>query len=257
MLESFVIAGTLVFFRCAAFVAFLPPVAGRNIPSTVKIGLAVALTVVLASRFAGATAIELRLTMTGDSAWLQLGWLAMRETVLGLALAWLFGLCLVPGRIAGAYIAPEVGLTMAQLTSATDDQQSSIISQGFEALGVLLFFGLNLHHAMFMVLGSSFATRPTGREWSLPSWDVVMYLITKVEHQGFLIIAPVGILMFVVSVTLLVTMRTAPQFNFMAYGMTLRLILGLGGLFLFLPDLFMAMQQFLNQVSSESWVANG
>jgi flagellar biosynthesis protein FliR len=257
LLESFIIASTLVLFRCGAFVAFLPPVAGKNMPSTVKIGLAIALTCVLAPRFATATAIQIQLALSGETAWLQLSWLAARETILGASMAWMFGLCLVPGRIAGAYIAQEMGLTMAQLTSATDDQQSNIISQAFEALGVLLFFGLNLHHSMFVMLGSSFATRPMGREWSMPSWELVMYLITKVEHQGFLIIAPIGLLMFAVSVTLLVTMRTAPQFNFMAYGMTLRLIIGLGGIVLFFPDIFMAMQQFLNQVSTESWVTRG
>jgi flagellar biosynthetic protein FliR len=254
LLEALVISCTLVLFRNAAFVAFLPPVAGRTIPKTVKVGLAVALTLVFAPRFAGVTAMQLQLSSTDAGVWLQIGWLAARETAVGASLAWLFGLCLVPGRIAGAYIAQEMGLTMAQLTSATDDQQSNVVSQGFEALGVLLFFGLNLHHAMFFMLGSSFSTRPILGRWSLPTWDTVMYSISKVEHQGFLIIAPIGILMFVLSITLLITMRTAPQFNFMTYGMTLRLIAGLGGLILFFPDVFTAMQQFLNQITSESWV---
>ena len=257
MFESFIIASALVLFRCAAFVAFLPPVAGRSIPNTVKIGLAVGLTVVLAPRFAGASAIGLMATVHGKGAWLWLSWLAVRETMLGIALAWLFGLCLVPVRIAGAWIAQEMGLTMAQISSATDNQQSNIISQGFEAIGVLMFFGLNLHHAMFVVLGSSFASRPAAAAWSMPTWDAVMYAITKVEHQGFLIIAPIGILMFVVTMTLLVTMRTAPQFNFMTYGMTLRLAVGLAGMILFFPDVCSAMQHFLNQVNTESWVAHG
>ncbi len=257
MFEALIIAGTLVLFRCAAFVAFLPPVAGRSIPNTVKIGLAVALTIVLAPRYAGATALGIMGQVTGERAWLWLAWLAARETMLGIALAWLFGLCLVPIRIAGAWIAQEMGLTMAQISSATDNQQSNIISQGFEALGVLMFFGLNLHHAMFVVLGSSFATRPAAAAWSMPTWDTVMYAITKVEHQGFLIIAPIGILMFVVTVTLLVTMRTAPQFNFMTYGMTVRLAVGVGAMVLFFPDVCSAMQHFLNQVNAESWVANG
>ena len=258
MLESYIIATMLVLFRCAAFVAFLPPVAGRNIPKTVKVGLAVALTVVIAPRFVDVfTATELSFGLPQHGSWLKISWLAARETLLGISLAWLFGLCLVPGRIAGAYIAQEMGLTMAQLTSATDDQQSNIVSQGFEALGVILFFGLNLHHAMFLMLGSSFSTRPITKAWDMPSWDLVMYVITKVEHQGFLIIAPIGILMFIVSVTLLVTMRTAPQFNFMTYGMTLRLAVGLGAMVLFFPDIFTAMQRFLNQVSTENWVAHG
>ncbi|MCP4783560.1 MAG: flagellar biosynthetic protein FliR [Fuerstiella sp.] len=248
MIEALVISCTLVLFRNAAFVAFLPPVAGKSIPKTVKVGLAVA------PRFAGVTAMQLQVSSTGAGVWLQIGWLAARETAVGASLAWLFGLCLVPGRIAGAYIAQEMGLTMAQLTSATDDQQSNVVSQGFEALGVLLFFGLNLHHAMFMMLGSSFATRPIVGAWSLPTWDTVMYSISKVEHQGFLMIAPIGILMFVISITMLITMRTAPQFNFMTYGMTLRLVVGLAGLFLFLPDVFTAMEHFLNQITSESWV---
>ena len=254
MLESFIIACTLVLFRCAAFVAFLPPVAGQSIPNTVKIGLAMALTVAIAPDFGGVAALQLYDTVTSPNAWLQLSWLAARETLLGVALAWLFGLCLVPPRIAGAYIAQEMGLTMAQISAATDDSQSNVVSQGFEALGVLLFFGLNLHHAMFITLGSSFSTRPVAAAWQMPGWDQVLYAIGKVEHQGFLIIAPIGILMFAVVVTLLVTMRTAPQFNFMSYGMTLRLIGGMVALALFLPELCSALQHFMQQTSAEGWI---
>ena len=128
MFEALIISCTLVLFRCAAFVAFLPPVAGKNIPHTIKIGLAVALTVVLAPRFAGNTALELLASTGGDNGWLRIAWLAARETMLGVSLAWLFGLCLVPARIAGAWIAQEMGLTMAQISAATDDSQSNVVS---------------------------------------------------------------------------------------------------------------------------------
>lgn len=63
-----------------------------------------------------------------------------------------------------------------------------------------------------------------------------------------MIVAPIGLLLFVVSLTILVTMRTAPQFNFMSYGMTLRLVAGVGGLILFLPELCGAIQQLLYRV---------
>ncbi|MCA9084791.1 MAG: flagellar biosynthetic protein FliR [Planctomycetaceae bacterium] len=254
--EALIISCVLVLFRSAAFVAFLPPVAGRNIPNTVKIGLAMALTLVFAPRFAGAAALQMQLSQHSNGVWLQLAWLAIRETVLGASLAWLFGLCLVPARIAGSFIASEMGLTMAELTAATDDRQSNVVAQIFEVLGVLLFFGLNLHHTMFLILGSSFALRPVTERWPIVSWDMVMYSITKVQHQGFLIAAPVGILMFAATVTLLVSMRTAPQFNFMTYGMTLRLILGLAGIIVFFPDLYLSLQTFLNHVSEEA-VAHG
>ncbi|MEZ6062794.1 MAG: flagellar biosynthetic protein FliR [Planctomycetaceae bacterium] len=254
MIESLVITTVLVLFRVAAFVAFLPPLTGKNLPNTVKIGLVVALTALLAPQYAGVAALQLQSVSEGAAAWLQIGFLAARETVLGAAMSWLFGLFLVPARIAGAYIAQEMGLTIGQLASPTDDQPTNVLSQGLEALGVLLFFALNIHHMMFFALGKSFVTRPLLQDWTMPSWEAVLYSVTRVEHQAFLMIAPIGILLFVTSLTLLVTMRTAPQFNFMSYGMTLRLIGGMVAIALFLPELISTMRHFLQQAGTENWI---
>ncbi len=254
MIEAFIIASVLVLFRVAAFVAFLPPLSGRNLPNTVKIGLAVAITAVLAPQHAGVAALQLQPTVGSTAAWVQIGFLAARETVLGAGMAWLFGLCLVPARIAGAYIAQEMGLTIGQLASPTDDQPTNVLSQGLEALGVLLFFALNIHHMMFFALGRSFITRPVTASWSLPSWESVLYAVTRTEHQAILMIAPIGILLFVTTITLLVTMRTAPQFNFMSYGMTLRIIGGMAALALFLPEFIATMTHFLQHAGTDNWI---
>ena len=64
-----------------------------------------------------------------------------------------------------------------------------------------------------------------------------------------MIVAPIAILLFVISLTILVTMRAAPQFNFMSYGMSLRLIAGLGGLIMFLPEICGAIQHLLYRAS--------
>ncbi len=253
MTEAVVVAIVLVLFRVAAFLAFLPPLAGRGMPSTVKIGLAVALTAVLAPLHAGPAAVSLHLADSGAAAWLQMAWLAARETVLGAGLAWLFGLCFVPARIGGAWIAQEMGLNLGELTSPMDQQPSSAVSQGLEALGVLLFFSLNLHHVMFFALGRSFVNRPLLAAWSLPDWTSVVTAVAAAEQTGLIIVAPVGILLFVVSVTLLVTMKTAPQFNFMSWGMALRLAAGLAGLVLFLPDIISSLQYFLSKAPIRNW----
>jgi flagellar biosynthetic protein FliR len=253
MIEAVIICCLLVLFRVGAFLAFLPPMAGRGLPNTVKIGLAVAVTIVLAPQYAGTAALQLDLAAPGAAAWLQLASLAARETALGAGLAWLFGLCLVPARIGGAWIAQEMGLNLGELTSPMDQQPSSPVSQGLEALGVLLFFALNIHHVMFFALGRSFVNRPLLQEWSLPSWQSVVQAVATTEQIGLMIVAPVGILLFVTSVTLLITMRTAPQFNFMSYGMTLRLIAGIGGIFLFLPDILSSLQYFMTRTPVKNW----
>ena len=252
MIDVMILATLLVLFRIGAFVAFLPPLNGQGMPSTVKIGLSVALTILLAPRYAPGIALAMGTSSSASGAWVQLAFLTIRETALGAGLAWLFALCLVPVRIGGAWVAQEMGLTIGGLTSPMDQQPTNVVSQMLEALGVMLFFLLDLHHVMFWTLGQSFAIRPAASRWSMPSWETVLWSVTHSIDEGFLVVAPIGILLFVVSLTVLVTMRTAPQFNFMSYGMTLRLMAGLGGLVVFFPELCGAVQQLLTFVGTEA-----
>lgn len=246
--EAIVLASLLIFFRVSAFIAFLPPLNGQGIPATVKIGLSVAITFLLANRYAPVLAMSLDLTGSGAGAWLKPAFFGIRETALGAGLAWLFSLCLVPVRIAGAWIAQEMGLTLGGLSSPMDQQPSNVISTMLEAFSIIMFFVLDLHHLMFYSLGQSFAIRPAAGAWSMPSWETVVWSVTHAVDDGFLIVAPIAILLFVVSLTILITMRTAPQFNFMSYGMTLRLAAGLCGLMMFLPEICGVVQQLLYRV---------
>lgn len=248
MIEAWVIACVLILFRVTAFVMFMPPLAGQGLPATVKVGLSVALTAMWVTVHSGAAAVHLYLTVSGSTAWIQLGFLVLRETLLGIGLAWLFGLCMVPVRTAGAWIAQEMGLTIAGLTSPMDQQPTNVVSQCLEALGVLMFFALNLHHVVFFALGRTFDVRPVGTGWLIPSWDNVVDAVSRSINQGLLIIAPIGILLFITLLILLVTIRTAPQFNFMSYGMTLRLIVGMLGLVVFFPELAGGMRLLLSQL---------
>lgn len=246
--EAIVLASLLIFFRVSAFIAFLPPLNGQGVPSTVKIGLSVAITFLLANRYASSLGVWLDLSGSGAGAWLKLAFLGIRETALGTGLAWLFSLCLVPVRIAGAWIAQEMGLTLGGLSSPMDQQPSNVISTMLEAFSIIMFFMLDLHHLMLFSLGQSFAIRPAAGAWSMPSWETVVWSVTHAVDDGFVIVAPIAILLFVVSLTILITMRTAPQFNFMSYGTTLRLGAGLCGLIMFLPEICGAVQQLLYRV---------
>ncbi len=248
-IEAIILATLLIFFRVSAFIAFLPPLNGQGIPSTVKIGLSVAITWLLANRYAGGIALTLHLTDTGTGAWLRLAFHGIRETALGVGLAWLFSLCLVPVRVAGAWVSQEMGLTLGGLSSPMDQQPSNVISTILEAISIILFFVLDLHHIMLYSLGQSFAMRPAAGSWSMPSWNTVVWSVSHSIDDGFVIIAPIAILLFVVSLTILVTMRAAPQFNFMSYGMSLRLIAGLGSLIMFLPEICGAIQHLLYRAS--------
>lgn len=125
MIEVAALATVLLLFRVAAFVAFLPPFFGRNVPQTVKVGLAVGLTLLWIPQQVAIAAPELAWTVGPEPRWGALGYLVIRETLFGIGLAWLLGLALVPVRIGGSYVAQEMGLTLGAITSSTDQQAST------------------------------------------------------------------------------------------------------------------------------------
>lgn len=250
MITALVIGAMLCLIRVSAFVAFLPVPSGRTIPATVRIGLAVAITFCLAEqhamRFMPAPGLS-----EPDINWLQLGWLAAQELMYGLSLAWMLSMCLVPIRIAGAYIAQEMGLTMGGLASPQDQQPSNVVTSALDALAGMVFFSLNLHHIALGALGHSFTrgSVASGRLSVLPEFRLVLDQISRIQEGGLVIAAPVGIMLFLFFVTLMVTIRSAPQFNFFAIGMPMRVAVGTVALMLFLPQLHSGLAVWMKQVA--------
>ncbi len=237
MIEIAVLSFSLVLVRVASFVAFLRPFSTGGIPNTVKIGLAVALTAIwgpltcsdIMPRVAGA--------VTGSQAWFEIGWMTVREALVGMGLAWVLGLVFVPLRVAGAYIAQEMGLTMATMASPVDQQNSDVVSQLIEMFGTLLFFALDAPHALFRIAGATLETFPVGTPLQLPSQEWIVGSVAGTERIGLEIAAPIGAGLFITSVLLMVLMRWSPQFNLLTFGSSFRLLAGLLLLAVLLPDL--------------------
>ena len=226
----------LGFVRITMFVAFLPLFGGRPIPNTVKIGLAVSLTGLFSLSFATSVPFS-----TGTNlSWGLLTWLVLREATLGAGMGWLLGLVLIPARIAGTFIAQEMGLTIASLTSATEDGSSNVIAELLDALVVLSFLSLNGHHIFFFALSQSWDWFPMGTSlkapWELPNRDWLCGKILESESVGIALAAPIVFVLLLTTVGLLFIMRQAPQFNLFAFGMPVRLLMGLFLLALFGPD---------------------
>jgi flagellar biosynthesis protein FliR len=248
MTTALAVACILALLRISAFVAFMPLLSGPNVPNTVKVGLAVGLTALWCVKFAPETAVSV--SLQGIDNWLLLGWLAMRETLLGAAVGWLLGLILVPVRIAGAYIVQEMGLSIASITSAADDAPSNVVSQLLEILAVLLLFAMNIHHAFLRLFDALFSMFPLARPWTCPSSDWVIGTVTRTDELGLALAAPVGVVLFGTLILSLYAMRQTPQFNLFTFGMPLRLLVGLAALLLFLPDLVQGMVTLFQDFAS-------
>ena len=144
--EQQILAFLLILARVSAFIGFLPIFAQRQLPQMVKAGLAVALTVFwFGSLPPDSFAIEQINAVTSVL-------LIAKEVGIGYLLATMLGFMFIPAKIAGAYVGQEMGLSLASVSSPAGPDSSTLLTSIFETFTVLLFFGLNLHHFIVVLL---------------------------------------------------------------------------------------------------------
>lgn len=245
MYEQEVFSFILVLCRVSAFVGFFPLFSHRQLPILVKAGLAVGLTVFWYGSIPGHS-------MAGEQVPMLLQVLMIvQEIGIGLLLAMTLGLLLVPARIAGAYVGQEIGLSLASISDPGTPDQSTLVSKVFEAISVMLFFGLDLHHFLILFLHVSMnqlANRISLLD--LPTGGLVR-LVDMLPEYGLLILAPLGIVMFLLTVALAFLNKAAPTLNLFSVGMSLRSGLGIFCLFLFMPVIVQAIAMYFMRVMQQ------
>ncbi len=236
MSEVELLVWLLTLVRIASTVALLAPFSGGPVPAPVKIGLSAALTLAWAPATAASASPELAAAVAGPQPGWSLGWLAVRETAVGVAMAWVLGLLFVPLRVAGAYIGQEMGLTLGGLSSPVDGQQSSAVTQLLEALGTVAFFTVEGHHLLLATVRRTLDLFPLGGGGPLPGAAWVTQSVAAAERLGLELAAPIGIGLFLMLALSLLVMRSVPQFNLLTFGLPLRLAAGVFLLVALWPD---------------------
>jgi flagellar biosynthetic protein FliR len=174
-----------------------------------------------------------------------------KEIGIGFLLAVLLGFMFVPAKIAGAYVGQEIGLSLASVTSPGSSDSSTLVTTVFETLSVLLFFGLNLHHFIIVLLHVSLVQLAGKIDlFNLPT-EMLVEMTNSLSEYGCLIIAPIGIVMFVLTVGLALLNKAAPTLNLFSVGMGLRSGLGILCMFIFMPVILKSMEMYFSRYRSE------
>jgi flagellar biosynthetic protein FliR len=245
-MQTLVLLFSLVLTRVGAFVAVLPLFGAVNVPRTVKAGLAFALATVWFGNAAVAVPPEL-LNRPLETSWFAYGVAVGREAVLGALLGYAFGLFQVPARVCGEFLTQELGLSFGAFLNPTGTGNESSLTQIIDALGVLLFLGLDGHHLFLSALDATFARYPVGG--TLPKLPV-QHLVAGASltmHWGIVVAMPIAVALFVVTFVLTVMARVAPQVNLFSVGFPARLLAGLVLLLLLLPNLLTALVNALGR----------
>lgn len=246
-IDAWILSFALMLARVGTFIATLPLTGGRNLPRTVKVGLAAALTLMWFGVF-GTDASSQLAEVASSGRWFHVALVVVREIVVGAALGFAFGLILIPTRIAGAYIGQEMGLTLGAISDPGSPESGSVVSRLFEAIGILIFFALDVHHVILAFVHVAFQRWPLGSD--LPSFSptAVVDGVGAAHDWGILLAAPVGVCLFAAIVVLALLTKASPQLNLFSVGLAMRVAVGLIGLLVFLPDVCFLMQRLFSKV---------
>ncbi len=239
----------LIITRVAAFIGFFPLFSRRQIPVSIKAGLAVALSVFWFSTM-NVRVIEADLDLKNLSTVMAVLLIA-REMGIGLLLGVTLGFMLIPAKIAGQYVGQELGLSMAAISDPSSPDSSGEVGQLFETLAILLFFGLNLHHFVLLFLDVTFDQLGGKIDLLRLPTDKLVALTQRLDDYGLLVAAPLGITLFLLNLGLVYLNKAAPTMNLFSVGMALRGSIGLLCILIFMPFILQAITMYFERVEQD------
>lgn len=236
--EQQILAFVLILARVSAFIGFLPIFAQKQLPRMVKAGLAVSLTAFwFGSLPPDSFAIEQINAVTSVL-------LIAKEVGIGFLLAMMLGFMFIPAKIAGAYVGQEMGLSLASVSSPAGTDSSTLLTSIFETFTVLLFFGLNLHHFIVVLLHYSLVQLSAKIDLLKLPTEGIVGMTGNLFEYGNLIAGPVGLCLFIVTVGLALLNKAAPAMNLFSVGMAVRSGLGIFCLAIFMPVILKSVEMY-------------
>lgn len=235
----------LVMLRCAGLVVAAPIFGHRSIPSPVKAGLVVALTVAL-----------VRPAMAAPGA-LPVAFAAPIELAIGLALGFILSLGFEAIELAGRMIALQMGLSLGEVLNPTQQEAGTPIDPLFSVLAGLLFLGLGLHLAVIDVLARSFQVFPIGGGWPADLWLTGARTTALVLELGVRVALPISLVLLLTELSIALLNRAIPQINVFILGLPVKMLVGFAVIAAALPTLIAggeAIFRFVFQAAN-GWAA--
>ena len=213
--------------RIGGIVAAFPMLGGRTVPAKIKIALVVMLGVALSPLIRlppmSRDAIEMTAGLASE---LLIG------LVIGLAVRLVFGALEVAGDLLGT----QMGFGAVQLLDPMTAQHSSVISEYFRIIAMLVFLSLNAHMVVVAAIVSSYDTIPPfGARLSPALGEEVLQLSQHMFVTALQLSAPVLVVMLLINVLLAMLGRAVAQINVFVLSFPLTIAGGLLVLGLALP----------------------
>lgn len=232
--------GSLIwpFMRIGAMMLAMPVIGTRLVPVRIKIIITMVISVMVLPLLPELPEVE-ALSLDGL-------FISLQQILIGLAMGFTVQLVFGALMIAGASMAMGMGLGFASMIDPTNGVNVPVISQFFIIIGTLIFLILGGHLMMIQLVVSSFQSLPiapegVGRDafWSIVEWGSQMFI------GAVWIALPALISMLVITLSMGVMTRAAPQLNIFSVGFPVTMFMGFIILMLTLPSFLPRMNQLM------------
>src|SRR6476620_5734695 len=150
LLPAFAATFMLDFARLGAMVMLLPGFGEVNIPTRIKLSIALLLTLIILPLHRAAYQVDL-------SSLTPLMVLMLHEIIVGIVLGATARVTLSALQVAGSVIAQQLGLGFVTAIDPTQGQQGLLIGNFLTILGLTLLFATDSHHLVIAALNESYS----------------------------------------------------------------------------------------------------
>jgi flagellar biosynthesis protein FliR len=211
----------LTFARIGTMVMLIPGLGEQNLPSRVRLTMALVLTAILMPAHQQAYHVDLK----------ELGpviLLLLQEIVIGAVLGLTARLAISALQIAGTVVAQQLGFGFVTAVDPTQNQQGVLVGNFLTVLGIALIFATDLHFLVIAALNDSYNIFKPGE---MPLTGDVAKHITQIVATAFRIgiqlAAPFLVFGLLFNLGLGVLSRLMPQMQVFFIGLPLAILLGL------------------------------
>ncbi len=205
--------------RVSGLVVVAPFFGSISIPTRIKAGLALLLTIFVAPL----VNVPSNVPGAADIAWILASEFGI-GFILGFTLQLLFDGALLAGQACGV----QMGYSLASLLNPDSQADSTVLSTLFQLIVLLLFVQFSVPHWLLRGLAHSFEYLPPGRfSFTLPALSALLEFASGMWLVGLQIAAPVIVASLFADVALGFLGKASPQLPVLFIGISLKNLIGL------------------------------
>lgn len=216
----------LILVRVTCFVYIAPFFSMSNTPRRVRIALSFFMAVLL---YQSTSKVPVAYnTLVGYSM------LVMKEAMVGLLIGFGANLCMSIVSFAGHIADMEMGLSMASLMDPTTKESATISGIYYNYMIMLMLMISGMHRYLLKALAETYTLIPVDGAVFRPEalMQSILEFMADYIIIGFRICLPIFAVMIILNAVLGVLAKVSPQLNMFAVGIQMKVLIGLGILFL-------------------------